>query len=389
MRILFMDKFCPGYFSAFFAWLSKKPDYELVFISEYLRKDYDLGNVKYIQVRIPRSNNKAKSAEDAFTLSLRRAGVFSTAMEKLKNSGFTPEYIYVNAMENYAMRAREIFPSAKIVGVFDWVFQNSDLEVFKKYSLDNRFTADSMRVRNMLQFEAFNNCDIAITNTNWQRDTFPEYLRDKINILPQAIDTDFFSPCESRVQTNYTSQETDFVTYISRTISIRNGFETFYRSLPILFEKNKNAVALIVGHVDAEGDVAKLISSVKLDTKRVHFMKFCSYEEYKAILRASDAHVFLSPPYNLSNGILEAMSTSCTVFGSKTAPAMEFIKENDTGMLVDFFDYEELGSKVATVLNNKPDFMQLRNNAREKILKEHNYGEVMKRHDEMSKNLTK
>jgi len=53
--------------------------------------------------------------------------------------------------------------------------------------------------------------------------------------------------------------------------------------------------------------------------------------------------------------MLEAMSTGCLVVGSKTSSVEEVIKDNYNGLLVDFFNINELADKVEYVLNNQEE----------------------------------
>lgn len=75
----------------------------------------------------------------------------------------------------------------------------------------------------------------------------------------------------------------------------------------------------------------------------------CSLNEYRRMLRASTVHVYLTAPYALSTGILEAMSCGVLVVGSDTAPVREVLRHGSNGFLCDFWDAQAMSETVASV----------------------------------------
>jgi glycosyltransferase involved in cell wall biosynthesis len=65
--------------------------------------------------------------------------------------------------------------------------------------------------------------------------------------------------------------------------------------------------------------------------------------------------------------MLEAMSAGCVVIGSSTPPVTEFIEDEETGLLVDFFDVKGLANRVCEALAEPRRFDELRENARKLI----------------------
>ena len=62
------------------------------------------------------------------------------------------------------------------------------------------------------------------------------------------------------------------------------------------------------------------------------------------------------------------MSCGCAVVGSATAPVQEVIEHQSNGLLVDFFDSNQLAASVADLLSNRELAGQLGQNARNTIL---------------------
>tara|TARA_B100002052_G_C15301836_1_gene341413 strand:- start:179 stop:442 length:264 start_codon:yes stop_codon:yes gene_type:complete len=67
--------------------------------------------------------------------------------------------------------------------------------------------------------------------------------------------------------------------------------------------------------------------------------------------------------------MLEAMSMEALILGSKTPPVEEVIINNKNGLLVDFFDHEEMSQKIISILNNPKEYEKIRKEARKFIVK--------------------
>jgi glycosyltransferase involved in cell wall biosynthesis len=85
------------------------------------------------------------------------------------------------------------------------------------------------------------------------------------------------------------------------------------------------------------------------------------------VLQVSAAHVYLTYPFVLSWSLLEPMATGCPVIGSRTPPVEEVIRDRENGLLVDFFDREEMANRVIEALESPEEFVELREQAREEI----------------------
>jgi glycosyltransferase involved in cell wall biosynthesis len=85
----------------------------------------------------------------------------------------------------------------------------------------------------------------------------------------------------------------------------------------------------------------------------VHFIEQVPYEVYVHILQISSAHVYLTYPFVLSWSLLEAMSTCCPVVASNTGPVTEVVKHNHNGLLVNFFEPNQIAESVDKLLTDE------------------------------------
>jgi len=67
---------------------------------------------------------------------------------------------------------------------------------------------------------------------------------------------------------------------------------------------------------------------------------------------------------------LEVLAMGKTFVGSTTGPGPEAVAHNQTGLLADPFNPEDIAEKIRYVFENKEKAIQLGVNAREKIIKD-------------------
>ena len=115
----------------------------------------------------------------------------------------------------------------------------------------------------------------------------------------------------------------------------------------------------------------------RLDMSRVHFVGWLPYEQYLAVLQISSAHVYLTYPFVLSWGLLEAMAAECLVIGSRTPPVEEVIDGTTNGYLVDFFDTEALAERICSALENPAASARMRRNARRTVVERFDLKRIM------------
>ena len=66
--------------------------------------------------------------------------------------------------------------------------------------------------------------------------------------------------------------------------------------------------------------------------------------------------------------MLEAMAAGCLVVGSRTAPVEEVIRDEENGLLVDFFQPQAIAERVVAALDEPERFVSLRTRARQTVV---------------------
>ena len=110
-----------------------------------------------------------------------------------------------------------------------------------------------------------------------------------------------------------------------------------------------------------------------IDWSRVHFLGRVPYPDFKRIVQLSRCHIYLSMPFVLSWSLLEAMSMQATIVASDVPSVREAITHGETGLLVDFFNHDELAEQVINVLADPATFAPLGTNARAHVIQHYDF----------------
>lgn len=229
----------------------------------------------------------------------------------------------------------------------------------------------SSRIRPLNSMHLLNleQCDIGIAPTSWQRSLFPPAYHSKIQVIHEGISLEAIEPAPITSVKLPSGQVLEtgqpIVTYVARNLEPYRGFHSFMRSIPYIQAVRPDAQIVIVGGdgvsygrlpIGFESWRSKLLAELDIDLSRVHFTGKLPYKAYRAVLQVSEVHVYLTYPFVMSWSLLEAMASECVVIGSDTAPVREVIVDGVNGLLVDFFDAEEIAGKVCRVLKSPSDF---------------------------------
>jgi glycosyltransferase involved in cell wall biosynthesis len=304
--------------------------------------------------------------------------------EGLKRDGFSPDIVVGHTGWGELLFVKDIWPDVPLLGYFEFFYQpaNSDVDFDPEFPTSPE---DAMRVRmrnasNLVNLHA---ADWGHTPTNFQRSLYPVEYQSRISVIHEGVDTEQVRPDPSArlwLRGGVTlSRDDQVLTYSARNLEPYRGFHTFMRALPAVLERCPNARVIIIGgdsvsygrRPEQGGNWREcMLAEVgsRLDPDRVHFVGWLPHEQYLAVLQISSAHVYLTYPFVLSWGLLEAMAAECTVIASRTAPVEEVIDGTTNGYLVDFFDTDALAERICSVLEDPAASEGIRHNARRTIL---------------------
>jgi len=398
MKIVFIHQNFPSQFKRLAPRLAENPENNVIAISA-TKPDKIFENVPvYVyQIKKNKNNHIHKLLVEQEAKILRGEAVAKVASKLKEKEGFYPDVIYAHPGWGELLFIKEVWPNSKIIAYFEYFYQEQGQDV----NFDPEFPIkpdDSYRLRlkNFVNYQALEYVDKGITPTHWQHNTYPKWARNKISVIHEGIDTKKCKPDKTQQVTlpqsgiNLDSKQ-QIITYISRNLEPLRGFHCFMRALPKLLQRYPEAHVLILG--DNGSGYGETLSKGKthknnllremgdlVNPKQVHFLGSVPYDVYINVLQISTVHVYLTYPFIVSWSLLEAMSCSCAIVASKTQPVEEFIKHKKQGLLVDFFNQEQLIKSVSQLLDDDRLRNKLGKNARKHILKHYKFDDCMKHH---------
>lgn len=398
MRFLFSHRNFPAQFRHILLELSKDTDNEIVFITG-TKNDINIKGVKKYLYKTKREvpqdcHRYLKQYEEAVINGQAAAEVAIS----IKRQGFNPDVIYAHSWGN-SMFLKDVFPNTPQLNYCEWYYNPFGADIGFDGEILNEDKLALTRCKNAQLLLDLVNCDKGICPTEWQKKQFPKEFHNKIEVIHDGIDTDYFIPDENAVlqipksNIKLTAKD-EIVTYATRGMEPYRGFPQFMQIAEKLLKLRPN-LHIVIGGEDRVCYGPKpsnttykelMLKKCSLDMNRVHFTGGMPYMEYKKLLQISSVHVYLTYPFILSWSLLEAMSTGCCIAASDTAPVREVIKNNENGMLIDFYNIEKFVKTIDTLLDNRNQSLTLKQNARNTIISSYNLKTLLPKHIELLKN---
>ena len=380
MKVLFIHQNFPGQFRHIAAHLAKQPDVQVLAIGR--EQAPGLPGVRMLRYKphrtaSPHTHPYARSFEDGV---LHGQQVLRLLLD-LKTKGYRPDVIVAHPGWGETLYAKEAFPHVRLIHFCEYYYQTqgADAGFDPEFPLDINGSA-SIRSRNALHLLNLENCDAAITPTQWQHSLHPAAYRDKIQVIHEGIDTDNLGPNpEATLQLpngKVLKAGEPVITYVARNLEPYRGFHSFMRALPLILKQHSTCQVVVVGGdgvsygskpKDAPNWRIKMLRENPVDLERVHFLGKVPYATYKKVLQVSAVHVYLTYPFVLSWSLLEAMASGCLIVGSDTAPVREVIREGENGLLADFFQPQQIAERLVATLESPQQFTELRQSASREI----------------------
>ena len=315
--------------------------------------------------------------------------------QKLKDQGFYPNVVYGHSGWGPTLFMKDIFPQATLLCYFEWFYRAYGSDA--SFDPSDPLNADDearIRIKNAPILLDLATCDRGLTPTHWQRSQFPQEFHSKIKVHHDGIDTSYFKPVPNarlflpRINLDL-SQAKEIVTYVARGMEPYRGFPQLIETISLLQKKRPQCHFVIVGKnrvaygktlPDGKTYQEVMLEKFPLDLSRVHFTDLLPYDEYLQVLQASSVHIYLTRPFVLSWSMLEALATGCLIVASDTAPVTEVIEDNVNGLLVNFFNTEQICDRVIEALDNPQQMAAIRDRARETILQNYDLAKLLPQH---------
>ncbi len=378
MRLLVIHQNFPGQFAHLVRTWSQRPGWEV----RGLGRDSAPGLpefkalMRYKPARTVRPNQHAylRQMEDA-TL---HGQAIARVMLKLRQSGFVPDVIVAHPGWGETLYAKDVFPDSRLVHLCEWFYSAEGADVGFDPEFPVSFdTRARIRTWNALHTLNLTHCDVAVSPTQWQKSRHPEIFHPKIRVQHEGIATHELGPDPHATVTTPSGLvlgagdiDRPVLTYVARNLEPYRGFHIFMRALERIQRIDPRCHALIVGGDEvsygqrpptngstksaaASNWREHMLTQVKLDPTRTHFMRRLPREQYLRVLQVSNAHVYLTYPFVLSWSLLEAMACGTPIVASDTAPVREVMRDGENGRLVDFFNADAIADAAIQTMHSE------------------------------------
>lgn len=394
MRILFLHPNFPAQFRHLATVLAQDPKNQVVF-GTTSKQGQIAGVSKAIyepsREPSPQTHQYVRNLESAV---LQGQAVYRMALQ-LKAQGFYPDVVYAHSGWGPGLFIKDVFPKAKYYAYFEWFYHAHGTDA--DFNPNDPIDADGearIRIKNAAILIDLVSCDRALSPTQWQRKQFPLELQTKIKVLHDGVDTDFFHPLPNsklvlpRIKLDLSGVD-ELITYVARGMEPYRGFPQFMQAVSEIQKRRPNCHVVVVGNdrvaygkqlPDGKTYKQLMLETLDLDRSRLHFTGMLPYPDYLKVLQASSIHIYLTYPFVLSWSMLEAMATGCLILGSDTPPVTELIKDEENGLLVDFFSPIKIADRVDEILNHPTQMTKIRERARETIVQNYNLKNLLAQH---------
>lgn len=394
MRALFLHNNHPAQFRHIATVLAADPTNQVVFGT--MRSDGpELDRVvraRYQASRPPAegTHRYVRSSEAAVLVG---QGVVRMA-DELRRQRFRPDVIVAHSGWGPAMFVKEVFPQARLLLWIEWFHRARGAN--NGFLPEEPMDPDAVlrtRTNNLPFLLDLAEADWSVCPTEFQAAQIPRLFRRRVSVLHEGVDTSYFRPealrpDQLRVGDLHLPPDAELVTYATRGMEPYRGFPQFLRAAALVVARRPKAHLVIAGRDEVvygrplppgQSWKEKLQGELDLPADRVHFVGQLPYGQYKQLLQASHAHVYLTIPFVLSWSVLEAMACGALVIGSDTEPVREVISHEQNGVLVPFFDHEHLAARIDHVLDHQSSYRQMREHARRTIVDRYDLAALLPR----------
>lgn len=304
---------------------------------------------------------------------------------QLKAKGFTPDVMMAHSGWGNGMYLKDVWPSARYIGYFEWYYQpiGPDIAFLKGEEKQSEDQILRTRGRNAAILTDLSASDFGIVPTEYQKSQFPPLLQNCLKVLHDGVDVDTYAPAPGArlaLPGLDLSGAREIVTYVARGMEPYRGFPEFMASVAEVQKRRPDAHVVVVGEDRVaygrklpEGDSWKkrMLAQHAFDEKRLHFTGHIPRDQYLQVLQASSVHVYLTAPFVLSWSMMEAMSAGCLLVASDTDPVKELIEDGKNGLLVDFYNVQQIARTIVRALESPEKYAPIRAAARRAIVEKY------------------
>ena len=383
LRAMFIHQNFPGQYAYLAPAMAQRQGVTVVAVGE--KPGYNAPGVQYVAYGAPRgAGEQTHRYLRPLETAVRRGQHLANRLVQLRDKGFSPDVIVCHPGWGDGLFLKDVFPNARTLYYWEFYYnsqgQDMGFDPAIPVTLDDAARVRTLNATQLLSLQA---ADWGISPTRWQWSRYPAWARRRITCLHEGVDTERCAPNAEAVFRTPEGREfrrgDPVVSYVARNLEPYRGFATFMRALPRMLRERSDLHVVAVGGNEvsygkkpegAENWKAKLMEEVgsEIDLSRVHFTGRIPHQSLHDLFRVAQAHIYLTYPFVLSWSMLESMACGALVIGSDTPPVREAVRHGHNGLLVPFFDPDELARTVLSVLADPEAYAPLRAAARQTVI---------------------
>ncbi len=328
MNLLFIHGNFPGQFKDIAPELASRVNGKTYFLSlSDNPQNIVLPQVQFRQFKLHRDvRSETHAYVQATELAVLKGQAVLRALDQLhKQEGFIPDVVICHGGMGFGLFVKSLLPSVRLISYLEWYFTPSNSrELILNPTIDDLCR---LECRNIPILQELAQADQLVCPTCWQRDQFPGFIKDRIQVVFDGVDLDFFSPglpadpfvlkADSDAPLQFTSDQL-LLTYGTRGMEPLRGFPEFMRAAAaaqqafphlqvVVFGNDRAAYGYPSPHESGSWKQYMLDElSGQLDLARLHFTGLLNYGELVQLFRRSDLHCYFTRPYVVSWGVFQA-----------------------------------------------------------------------------------
>lgn len=192
----------------------------------------------------------------------------------------------------------------------------------------------------------------------------------KISIIPNAVDTELFTPSASHVENN-------LIVWVGRFVK-EKGLEFLIEAAAITVKKIKTAKFLLIGYGPLKTKILELIHKYQLETY-VTVIGPLTREEIANILGKATIFAFPSLREGLPVSVLEALSCGLPIVGFDVPGVRDIVRNNETGILVPPKNAKLFSDALVFLINNNDIRKKFGKESRDIAIRLYSWNKVMQK----------
>ena len=188
--------------------------------------------------------------------------------------------------------------------------------------------------------------------------------RDRVFVIPQGTDIDFFTPATLAVKNAIRGREgfaltAKIVIFCGASVE-RKGVDLLLKAWPEVVARHPDSLLLLIGpdgdeSDDPGGKFLQAMTRLSLDPAYKHSVKFLGYrEDARDLLQAADVFVLPSRMEGTPNVLLEAMASGLPIIVSDLpGVAGVFVRDNEEAFIVPQNDWKLIEIRLLRFLDDQ------------------------------------